>query len=241
MMEPKSRAGWWGPALAIAIVLGAVLRLIWVQDIEYKYDENWIFQQTQSSPEGGPFSWTGMRASVRVANPGMSIWVFQVPSKLIPLNDPTDLARLVQLLSIAALVLLVWFALRVVPQAEREPWLWAIALAAVNPLTVLFQRKIWPPSILPIFCTIYLIAWFRRERGWAAFACGLVGACLGQIHLSGFFFVAGLILWLLLFDRRRMAWLWWLAGSIIGAMPMLPWLHDLFLFGAEQALKSRMV
>jgi hypothetical protein len=55
----------------------------------------------------------------------------------------------------------------------------------------------------------------------------VVGALLGQIHMAGFFFAAGFALWALLFDRRRVAWLAWLAGSCVGALPLLPWLSYL--------------
>src|SRR5262249_38071356 len=46
-------------------------------------------------------------------------------------------------------------------------------------------------------------------------------------HPSGFFFAAAFFLWALLFDRRRVAWSGWLAGTVVGILPMLPWLYHL--------------
>jgi hypothetical protein len=160
-------------------------------------------------------------------NAGMSIWVFLALGKLFHVTEPTELARAVQLMNIAALGLLTWFALRVVRREEREPWLWAIALAAVNPLTVGFHRKIWPPSVMPLMTVIVLIGWWYRERRLGAFVWAALIVVMGQIHAAGFFLGLAFFLWALLFDRRRVAWSGWLAGSIVGSLPMIPWMYHL--------------
>jgi hypothetical protein len=215
---------WTVAGLAAALVVGSWLRLAWVRDIEYKADEAWTFERTQQVGVTEPWPWLGMDSSTQVVNPGLSVWVFLGLSRLGDVDDPTTLARAVQLLNIGALIIVVWFAVRVVAPAEREPWLWGAALGAVNPLAVLFQRKIWPPSIFPIVTMVMLLGWWRRERRWGAFLWGLVGACLGQIHMSGFFFAGGFALWAVLFDRKGTRWGWWLAGSALGALALLPWL-----------------
>jgi len=207
-----------------SILLGALLRLAWVSDMEYKADEAWTFQHTQPEQGANGFSWLGMDSSVGPRNPGMSLWVFQILSKLTFAHDPTSLARAVQILAIAAIGILVWFACRCVPSGEREPWLWTAAILSVNPLAVLFERKIWPPSVLPIFVSLMLIAWWKRERLWGAFVWGLLGAWIGQIHMGAFFFAGGFAAWALLFDRKRVAWRGWLAGSFLGALSLVPWL-----------------
>ncbi|HKI34320.1 MAG TPA: hypothetical protein VKA46_20875 [Gemmataceae bacterium] len=221
------RTGLWLAALLAALVLGAVLRLVWVKDIEFKSDEAWTFRQVQQAAQGGPWPQFGMPSSAGPVNPGLSVWVFVLLGKLTGCPDPTVLARGVQVLSIAAILCLIVFAFVFVPPKEREPWLWAAALVSVNPTAVLLHRKIWPPSLLPLFTLVMLAGWFRRERRWGAFLWGLVGACLGQIHMAGFFFAAGFALWALLFDRKRVAWSGWLLGSCLGALPMLPWLYYL--------------
>jgi 4-amino-4-deoxy-L-arabinose transferase-like glycosyltransferase len=215
---------WWAVGLVCALAAGAFLRLVWGLDIEYKGDEVWTFEHARQLLSGEAWPWLGMPSSVGLPNPGLSLWVFGGLQLLFGAQSPPELARAVQLTNVAALVLLCVLALRLVPAAEREPWLWAVALAAVNPLTVLFHRKIWPPSVLPLFLVLLLAGWWRRERRGGALLWGLTGALIGQIHLSGIFFSATLAAGTWLRDRAGVAWRYWLTGAVLGAIPLLPWL-----------------
>jgi hypothetical protein len=214
--------------VAAALLVGIVLRLVWVEDMEYKADEMWTFEQARDADFRQAVPWVGMNSSVDVPNPGMSLWVFMALRQLSGAHDPPGLARAVQLANCLALVLLVVFALRRVAPDEREIWLWAAALLAVNPLAVLFHRKLWPPCVLPLFTLAVLWAWWQRDRWWAAFVWGLVGALLGQVHMAGFFFTGGFALWALCFDRKNVCWRGWLVGSLLGALPLVPWAWYLF-------------
>jgi hypothetical protein len=187
--------------------------------MEYKADEAWTFAHAR----GGELPWVGMNSSVDVPNPGMSLWVFSGLRALSGAQDPPALVRSVQVVNCLALVLLACFAWRCVAEGEREAWLWAAALVAVNPLAVLFHRKLWPPCVLPLATLALLWGWWHRGRRGPAFAWGLVGVCLGQVHMAGFFFAGGFALWALLFDRKAVAWKAWLAGSVLGALPLVPW------------------
>jgi hypothetical protein len=98
----------------------------------------------------------------------------------------------------------------------------------VNPITVAMERKIWAQSALPLFVALFWLAWWRRDRWWGAFAWGLVGALVGQVHMSGLFFAAGVFAWeaLNMWRARRLGatrWVAWIAGSAVGALPMIPW------------------
>lgn len=223
---------WWPIGLVLVLLVGAALRLVWIEDMEYKYDESFTFWQTQGLYGQADSPWLGMYTSNGLRNPGMSVWVFIALAKIGHVTEPTDLARTVQVTNILALGLLTWFALRVVPREQREPWLWAVALVAVNPLTVTFHRKIWPPSVLPLLTAIMLIGWWYRERRSGALVWGLVATCMGQIHPSGFFFAAAFFLWALLFERRRVAWVGWLTGSVLGSLPMIPWIAHVLTHSA---------
>jgi hypothetical protein len=220
----------WPVGLTIVLILGAAFRLVWISDMEYKADEAWTFEQVQQVREGGPVPALGMPTSQGFLNPGLSLWVFLPLAEIANIQDPRDLARAVVVLNIVALVGLAVFALLVVPRQEREVWLWAAALVAVNPLAVLFQRKIWPPSVFPVISVLFLLSWWYRERRWGALFWGLIGAGLGQIDGPGYFFAAGFVLWALLFERRRVAWGSWFIGSCLGALPLIPWLNYLLYF-----------
>ena len=226
-MTQEVPSKWWIAGLIGALVLGAALRLVWVEDMEYKYDECWMFWQTQGLYGQHDSPWLGNFASNGTRNPGMSTWVFLALGKIFRVTEPTDLTRAVEITNILALGLLAWFALRVVPREQREPWLWAIALVAVNPLTVAFHRKIWAPSILPLFTVLLLIGWWHRQRQSGAFLWAVVAVVMGQIHPTGHLLGLGMALWAFAFDRGGVAWKGWFAGSAVGALPMIPWLHHI--------------
>jgi hypothetical protein len=208
-------------AVAAAVLVGAILRLIWPADMEYKGDERFLFAHATGSD---PFPWLGQKSGVGTVNPGMGIWVYSLMAKGLGLASPVQLVRGVMLLNVIALVGLAAFALTIVPARQRETWLWATALVSVNPLAVLFSRKLWIQSVLPPFVVAMLVGWWRRGRRGGAFAWGLVGAWLGQIHMTGFFFAGGFAAWTALCDRRSVRWRWWLAGSVVGALTLVPWL-----------------
>ena len=132
-----------------ALVFGCVARLIWPFDIEYKGDEIWTFEHVQSILAGGPLSWVGMGTSVTAPHPGMSLWVFAALGFLFRPRIAPDLATAVQIANIVALLGFVIFVRTSIDARFRETWHWAAALWAVNPAEIIFERKIWPPSILP--------------------------------------------------------------------------------------------
>jgi hypothetical protein len=215
----------WGVAgTLLAVALGAGLRLLWGGDIEFKLDELWTFERVQFVGSTEPFPWRGMPTSTGVHHPGGSVWIFLALSKLFGASTPPELARACQLVNIAAIVLLVVFAFRAVPRPEREIWLWAAALVSVNPMAIVLHRKIWPPSLVPLFVMIVLIGWWYRDRRVGAFVWGMMALLLAQIHAAGLFLATGFALWAVLFDRQRVRWLAWMAGSVVGILPLVPWL-----------------
>ena len=222
----------WVMGLVIALILGAGFRLAWSNDIEYKLDEAYTFTKTRNflqggggtSSEAGISRWLGMPTSKGFKNPGMSLWVFYAIGSVSGASTPPALARGVQACNVAATLLLLGFAWRCFKDREREWWFWAVAMVCVNPFAVLFERKIWPPCTLPLIIVIFLMCWRSRSTRWGAFGWGSVGILAGQIHMAGFFYAAAFFLWTVIYDRRRAAWGWWLAGNLAGVIPMLPWI-----------------
>lgn len=207
--------------VCLALVAGLLLRTVWPADIEFKGDEAWSFAATQAD---APLPALGMPTSYDVRHPGGTVWVFVALAKLAGATTPPDLARACQLANTLAIGLLVWFAVRCVPDREREPWLWAAALAAVNPLAVVFHRKIWPPSIVPLLATLALIAWWHRDRRAGAFFWGLCSVLVGQLHPAGLFLALGFAGWTFLVNRRGVRWAYWAAGCAVAALTLVPWL-----------------
>jgi hypothetical protein len=230
--EPSSTSGpnrrreghqaWLGGLIA-ALCAGVFLRLVWPGDIEYRNDQHWVFLLTQHAGRTVPWPWLGLASSAKILAPGLSVWTFIGLARAAGVHSPVGLGLAIKILNSVATILLAGFAYGIVPTAEREPWLWAAAFQAINPICVWFERKIWQPSFFPLFTLTLLVTWWRRDRPWSAFLWGTIGALLGQVQGSGFFFACGLALWAWLFDRRRVAWSAWLAGSIVGLLPMVPW------------------
>jgi hypothetical protein len=222
-MARTLRSAWfWG--LALALAAGAVFRLAWPGDMEYKIDEAWVYQLARDFVREGRFVWLGMPSSQNIRIPGLSVWNFYALGAVFGVDEPTSLVRGVQVLGLLAVLGLIVFAWRWVPEGEREWWLWAAALACVNPLVVLFQRKIWPPSLLPIGLVALVLCWWRRDRRGGAFGWGALAALLFQVHVAMLFHALALTAYTWLCNRRNVAWRWWLLGSLLGSVPALPWL-----------------
>jgi hypothetical protein len=222
-----------------AIAIGCGLRLLWAEDMEWKADEIWMFEQARSILLGTtPWPAVGMLNSAGFVNPGMSLWAF-VPMAGSP--DPIVMVRWVMALNIGAIGAFIAFILWRIPKAQQLTWLWGMAIASVNPMAILFSRKIWAQNILPPFCFLIFLGHQFRSRTWGAFLWGLVGAIVGQVHMSGFFFQPVLVVWTLWAERMEMGktrWLSFTIGSAIGIIPLLPWVNYLVTHLVTHGLKS---
>ncbi|MCM2279955.1 MAG: hypothetical protein NDJ89_17920 [Oligoflexia bacterium] len=231
----------WRLFLLLSLGAGLVLRLLWLEDIEFKEDEHYHFIMTQLAGRGDPWPWVGLPSGVFIPNPGLSIWMFIGLGRLFGVSDPTELQRAVGLFNVLGISLIIPFALWFVREAKaREPWLWAFALALVNPFSVYYGRKLWPQPFLPFFSMFLLAGWWTRARFSGALVWGLFGALAGQMHMSGFFLAGGLFLWTVLFGRQgraasRTDWSGWLTGSCLGALPLAPWFWHLLTHPAPPA------
>ena len=228
----------WKTFLILSLIAGLFLRTIYVRDMEYKEDERYNYTQSQLIGASEPWPAYGIASGIYVVNPGMSVWVFAALAKVTGARTPTQLERALQLFALLGICLVLIPAFRYVEPYDREPWLWAFALALVNPITLLYQRKLWPEPFLPVFSVLTLMGWWKRKRKPGALTWGFVGALIGQIHMSGFFFAAGLVLWTFLFDRRSARWGYWFIGSVLGSLSLLPWLHYLLSHPLSTALAS---
>lgn len=249
-MRAGPRQPWWIFWIA-ALVAGAALRLLWIGDVEYKDNQVYMVEAARNVGVSEPWPWVGMPSGVELRNPGMSVWVFVALGRIAG-ADPIPIARACIALNVAALVGLLVFALRALPDPHREIWAWSAALLCVNPISVLQDRRIWAQSILPIFTLTLIVGWWYRRRSWGAAVWGVLGAILGQIHMSGFFFAAALAGWTAVSERRApppepTRWLAWLGGSVVGALPLIPWLpYAVANFGSartdwEELLRFRML
>ena len=206
-----------------ALVAGVVFRLFYPGAIEYHGDEQFSFQHAISVLAGGPWPPVGMTMSIGGPNPGMSVWIFIILGWLGHLQSPVGLAECVQVLNVVALLGFVIFILRAIPAREREPWLWGAALWAVNPIEIVYERKIWPPSTLPAFIVVMLAGWWYRRTWLGSFAFAFISVLGGQIHPTCAFLGISLGAWTIADDRRSFRYSALAAGAVVGFLPAVSW------------------
>ena len=221
------------------LLLGVLFRLMWASDMEWKYDEVWMYEMAQAIANGDTWSWLGMRSGVNVRNPGMSIWPFSFFALFT--DTPIGMVRWVMALNIVTIFSYFFLIKKRIKENERDIWLCGILLMSVSPMAVLFSRKIWAQDILPFFVFFIILGHLYRNKVWGILLWGAIGALVGQIHMSGFFFSFGLFISTLIYDRvkkQKSSWFsWWVVGSIIGTLPMIPWLYYLTEASAGGGLK----
>jgi hypothetical protein len=200
------------------------LRVLWPLDFEWKQDEKWMFERALRIADGSePWPWIGMPSGAGLQNPGASVWPFALLGYVT--RSPASMTFAIMLLNVIALWGFAWWVHKTWRPEDRERGLWGVALFAVSPLPVLFSRKIWAQDLLPVLLVPWLWGHTKRKQFGAAFVWGLVGAVLGQIHMSGFFAAAALVLATLIVDRKGTHWLGWFLGSSLAALPLLPWIR----------------
>lgn len=214
--------------VVLFIIVGSALRLLWATDMEWKSEEKWMFEQAQQIARGvAPLPIVGMRSGVKLPNPGMTVWWFALIAKFA--HDPIAMVRWVQFLNILTIWLFFGFVFWQIAPQKRQPWLWGLAIASVNPLAVVLSRKIWIPDLLTPFCfLVFLGHWFRKKY-WGSFLWGIAGALIGQVHMGGFFYTFGLLLATIWQDNKhknlkKIRWIAWLIGTVLGSIPLIPWL-----------------
>ncbi len=230
---------WIDLALAsVIIAVGIIFRLIWPLDIEFKNDEIWSFNAMMRTHSWADIPLIGMASSVGIKVSGLSAWMFILLGKVYGATRPEELARAVQYWNIVgtSLVLLIPFYLR--EKKEAKFWWAAMLVAWVNPFAVLFQRKIWPQCLFPLFSVLFLLFFLQRGKRTGALLWGLIGVLMFQLQMSPLFLAAGFFLWIVLFDRNSTRWKFYFLGVGIGVLPALPWLKYLLLDGGIRGLDS---
>lgn len=171
----------------------------------------------------------GIMSSIGIPNPGLGLWCFGAIALFT--QTPVQMVQGVMLINVIVLWGFAAFVVRKIPKKQRETWLWGLAIAAINPLALVFSRKIWIPDLVAPFIFLCFVGHWFRDRFWGAFCWGFFSLCSGQIHMGGLFFTLGFWLWTIWHDWRKKqlgksAWFGWFLGSAIAAIPLIYWLWD---------------
>src|SRR5882724_66770 len=86
--------------LFLIIATGLVLRLVWLSDMEWKDDEQWMYAKAHEIVETKEFPAAGMRSGGGIVNPGMSVVAF-APIAAVT-NSPLAMNRVVQIVNVLA-------------------------------------------------------------------------------------------------------------------------------------------
>ena len=89
-----------------------------------------------------------------------------------------------------------------------------------------FQEIFGRTNILSFFTVLIMTGFNYRSQKAGAFFWGLFGAMIGQIH-ARLFFSFGFFVFALIYDRKNQIntnWLFWFLGSVLGTLPMIPWI-----------------
>ncbi|NJN74494.1 MAG: hypothetical protein HC799_17725 [Limnothrix sp. RL_2_0] len=212
------------------LVLGTILRFLWPEDMEWKSEELWMFEEAHRVAQGGfPLPPGGIMSSVGIPNPGMSLWCFALIAKFT--TTPIGMVQGIMFLNVVVLWCFFGFIVWQIPRMQQSIWLWGLAIASVNPIAIIFSRKIWIPDLLAPFCLLCFLGHSFRQKFWGAFLWGCFSLCSGQIHMSGLFLTVGLTLWTIWHDWRdkqlkKIAWSGWFLGSVVASVPLIYWLID---------------
>lgn len=209
----------------VIIISGLILRLIWTEDMEWKYDEKCMYSLAHKAVDKQTLPILGMGSGKGIENPGMSVWVFAAMALFT--DSPVSMNRIVEIINVISIVCFLLFIMFKVKGNDKEIWLSGIALAAISPIAVVYSRKLWAQDVLPIFSFMLIFANANRNKNWGAFLWGVMGAIIGQIHMSGFFLGAGIFVFTVIHDyynNIKFKWAYWLAGSIAGSISMIPWI-----------------
>jgi hypothetical protein len=205
-----------------------VLRLIWPEDMEWKFDEQEMFRLAESALQNGLPS-VGMPSGGGLPNAGFSIWPFALFYAIQP--SPLFMVWCVQILNILALVLMVYCAGRYDSDSRRVLF-YGLASFAVSLMPVLFARKIWAQDLMPVFIALMWLCYEFRHKWYALPLMGLCMAFAGQLHLSGFYYGAGLFLAILWFKKASPQKIMLIAsGALLGMIPAFNWLSAVFKHG----------
>jgi len=223
------------------MMLGAFMRLVWLEDMEWKGDERLMYHVSQKVPITGEWPTLGMPSGAGgIPNPGLSMWVFVAAGHFF--TDPVKITRVVAILNIIALLALFLLILFRVAPKQKEIWYWGLAFACVSPMAILFSRKLWANDLLPFFAIFVIIGSAYRHKRCGALLWGVAGALVGQIHMSGFYYALALFLFTVFYERlasppQKTRWFYWFMGSMLGSITLIPWAHHLLTSSHETVSK----
>ncbi len=203
-MTDQVRARRFYLALAGITLVAVVLRLLWLDQATFAFDQAQISMRALAMARGGVFAYTAPNSSVGPPHLPVSIWFFALLYRFT--IDPLPVTAVVALLNAASVAGLGLIGRRALAASGG---LVAAALYALSPWAIFFSRSIWQPDLMAPLAVVWAYAAIHAQddkRPWLW--VGLCVLCAGlapQVHY------AGVVLWpatLWVLVRGR----WWERG-----------------------------
>lgn len=201
-----------GGPLALALVAGAILRLLWIGDTSFLGDQAELLALGRSAADHHAFIATGILSSIGTLNPPLSGWLY-APFALV--GGPVAGAVFTALVNVLAIALLYGLTTRF---GGRLAGFIAALLYATASGPIHFSRFIWQQNLMaPLLVLLLgavLLGTVEGRAGWLGWAALFWGASV-QLHPTALALLSVFALALALTWRRlRRRDIAWAAGAL---------------------------
>lgn len=211
--------------IAVLLGIGAVacwLRVRQLQLAEFKIDEAVAVDLARRVLDGDLVT-AGLTSSIGAENPPLFVYLTAIP--LAVRDDPLAATAFVGLLGTAAVVL-TYVVLR--PRFGALVALGAAALFATAPWSVLYGRKLWAQSLLPLVTVLLLwslLAVLERSRSRAVVFVPVLACVAFQLNFSALVVVLPAAV-VLLYRAPSVHWRALGVGVAVAVLLLSPWLYQ---------------
>ena len=205
-----------------AIIIGAILRLVWLGDTSFLGDQAQLLALGRSAADHRAFIVTGIPSSIGTFNPPVSTWLYGV---FAIAGGPLAATLFTALANIVAIALLHAIGARYLGRRAgfASALLYATASGPVRYARFIWQQNLLAPTLL-LFFWVILLAVIEHRRGWLGWSVLLWGVA-AQLHptaapLLALIGGAALLTW------RELRWrdAAWAAAAFVGLFgPTVLW------------------
>jgi hypothetical protein len=209
----------------ISVITGAVLRLIYFDQIEFGMDGVTAILTTRFWLTHGVPLYGQMSGASVMMPPG---FIFLLYPLVKITSAPLTICFYITAFNIAALPLIYRLGVEI---GRPRAGLWACAFMAVHPWLIIYSRMIWPQCMLPFFIILLMLVLAHSTRcpgSRIIFWSGPLVSLIWQIHYSAYCILVFFLIWFVVSAyKRRIRWLWAFAGFLAGFILFFPHLYFL--------------
>ena len=209
----------------ISVITGAILRLIYFDQIEFGMDGVTAILTTRFwLTHGVPLY--GQMSGANVMMPPGFIFILYPLVRIT--SAPLIICLYITGLNIVAIPLIYRLGVEI---GRPRAGLWASAFMAVHPWLIIYSRMIWPQCTLLFFIILLMLVLAHSTRcpdSRIIFWSGPLVSLIWQIHYSAYCILFFFLIWFVVSAyKRRIRWLWAMGGFVAGFILFFPHLYFL--------------